>query len=93
MYRNYAILLFMHSDRHIWQAWASRLQQLGVASFVAAFLDAGGSLNILFAQLVYMSQPFLQWFIPRRQLDVLARLLEEPETVRLFAATLRESAS
>ncbi len=92
MYRNYAILFFMHSDRHIWQAWASRLQQWGVTSFVAAFLDVSGPLNIITAQMVYMSQPFLQWFFPRSQLEVLARLLEEPETARLFAAYLRETA-
>ena len=92
MYRNYAILLFMQSDRHIWQAWAAKLQQLGAASFVAAFLDAGGPLNVIFAQLVYMSQPFLQWFVPRNQLEAVARLLEEPEGVRAFAQFLREGA-
>jgi hypothetical protein len=83
----------MHSDRHIWQAWASRLQQLGVTSFVATFLDVGGPLNILTAQLIYVSQPVLQWFIPRSQIDGLARLLEEPESARSFAAYLRENAS
>ncbi len=92
MYRIYAILIFMHSDRHTWQAWAARLQQLGVTSFVAAFLDAGGPLNILSAQLIYLSQPFLQWFFPRSQLEGLARLLEEPESAHAFATYLRESA-
>lgn len=82
----------MHSDRYLWQAWASRLQRLGVTSFVAAFLDAGGALNIITAQLVYLSQPFLQWFIPRSQLEDLARLLEEPDSVHAFADYLRESA-
>jgi hypothetical protein len=83
----------MHSDRYIWQAWAAKLQQLGVTSFVAAFLDTGGPLNILTAQLVYLSQPLLQWFIARDQLEVLAHVLEEPETARSFAAYLRDDSS
>jgi hypothetical protein len=82
----------MQSDRQIWQAWAAKLQLLGAVSFVAAFLDAGGPLNVIFAQLVYMSQPFLQWFVPRSQLDAAARLLEEPEGVRAFVQFLRECA-
>ena len=68
-----------------WSQWAESLRRLKLDGFVAWFLEAGGPLTLLGAQVLYMSQPFLggiQW-------NALAHMLEEEEETRAFARYLR----
>ncbi len=74
------------------QAWANRLRQWGLHQLAAALLEAGGPLNLVGAQLVYLSQPVLNGFLANDKLNQLAEMLEQPAHTRLFIRYLREEA-
>ena len=80
-------------ERSCWLSWMSTLRRWGLDEIAAIFLEAAGPLNILLAQFVYVGQPFLQSAFPGRQVQVLARLLEDPEESRAFAAFLQTEES
>lgn len=74
----------MH-PRSEWSEWADSLRRLKLDGFAAWFLEAGGPLTILGAQLVYLSQPF----IGGKNLNTLAHMLERDEESQAFASYLR----
>jgi hypothetical protein len=76
-------------DDHIWQIWIKRLKQWGMQEFAASILEAAGPINLVGAQLVYVSQPLLDGIFPVDHLRALAGLLEEPEQTEAFVKTLR----
>lgn len=80
----------MYSDQQIWRTWAEKLHRWGLGEWVASFLEAAGSLTPIGAQLLYVSQPFLDFAWPESHIEALAEMLEEPEKVRVFAAYLRQ---
>ena len=80
----------MFSDHHIWDKWAKNLHRWGVGEFVASFIEAAGPLTLIGAQAIYITQPILDFAIPKDHLDALASMLHEPERARRFAAYLRE---
>jgi hypothetical protein len=80
----------MDQDRHIWRVWASILQQWGVEDWAAAVLEACGPWAVIGAQVVHMSQPWLQNALPGDHMNALARLLEEPLQAQQFVSYLRE---
>lgn len=53
-------------------------------------LEAGQPLAFLGGQLLFIGQPFLGLFMPRRKLSELATFLETPGTVPLLIARLEE---
>lgn len=75
------------TDRAQWENWARFLQRLGLRQPASIFLDAAGPLSILAAQVIYMSQPFTG---QSNAWHAFARLLENKEESRSFAAFLRE---
>ena len=77
-------------ERVYWSPWAHFLQQLGVHEPVAALLEAGGALNLLAAQLVYLGQPFMERGRSTGQWEALAHMLENQEESRTFASYLRQ---
>lgn len=83
----------MHSDRHIWQAWARKLHYWGVEGWVASFLEAVGPLTILGAQFIYIAEPLINHSNLRIYIQALGNMLEEPELTRLFITELREEGS
>ena len=60
----------------------------GLNNWAASFLEAAGPLTTIGAQLIYISQPVLGTFIPQRDLEALAEMLEEPEQRRGFTRFL-----
>ena len=74
----------MH-PRSEWSVWADSLRRLKLDGFAAWFLEAGGPLTLIGAQLVYLSQPF----IGGKHLDSLALMLEKNEESQAFASSLR----
>ena len=80
----------MHSDRHIWQAWARKLHYWGVESWVASFLEAAGPLTILGAQIIYIAEPLINHAKLKNDVHALVNMLEEPENTRIFISDLRE---
>ena len=78
----------MQTPREYWSNWASQLHRLKLDAFAAWLLDAGAPVALLGAQALFVARPLLG---PRS--DALARLLEEEDEVRAFAAYLREEAA
>jgi hypothetical protein len=83
----------MNSDQQIWQAWADKLHRWGLGYWVASLLEAAGPLTTIGAQVVYLSQPFLNLALQHHHINALASMLEEPERMKMFAAFLREENS
>jgi hypothetical protein len=84
----------LQPEQHkILRSWAGRLQQWRVHQLAAAILEAGGPLNVIGAQFVYLTQPVLGGFLAREQVDTLAGMLEAPEKTKTFIRYLREEAT
>jgi hypothetical protein len=73
-----------------WREWADALHRRGLGEAAAVLLEAGGPLNVIAAQLVYLSQPVFSRSISPDRLEALAHLLEEPEQTQSFVTYLRE---
>ncbi len=80
----------MQKDRSFWPAWSRFLYRSGLTDLVAALLDATGPLNILAAQAVYATRPFLRQIVSADGLQALINLFEDQEEGRSFAAFIRE---
>jgi len=82
----------MDSPRTYWPQWTESLRNMGLDGFAAWLLEAGGPVNILGAQLLYIGQPFAT----RQASDgirALANLLEQEDEARAFAALLKGQSS
>ncbi len=80
----------MEAEQQIWQAWVNTLRRHGLGSVVAFLLEAGGPLNMIVAQLVYLGQPLLGSSNHSGQFQALAHLLEDAEQTQFFVTYLRE---
>jgi hypothetical protein len=78
----------MDSPRAYWPKWTESLQRLGLEGFAALLLEAGGPVNIVAAQLLYITQPFAT---PQASagMGALANLLEQEDEAQAFAAILK----
>jgi len=80
----------MIANQHIWRVWADSLHRWGVDEHVATFLEAFGSITVLGAQVVYITQPALSGLFPASHLEALADMLEDSTQTQAFADYLRE---
>jgi hypothetical protein len=80
----------MRENQPIWMDWARMLEHWGINMGVASLLEATGSLCVLLAQLLYLSQPLLSDMIPSHSADAFVRILENPAERQEFVALLRE---
>jgi hypothetical protein len=76
-------------NQPIWEKWAARLYHWQLHEFTASFLEAAGPLTMLGAQLVYLGEPVLTIFTPRKNTRALAHLLENPSSRQNFIDLLR----
>ena len=76
----------MQTSRAFWPAWAERLQHWKLEAFAAWLLESGGPLTLLGSQALYFASPFFGG----KQIELLARMLEEDDEVRAFASYLRQ---
>jgi len=81
----------MSENQAIWINWARALQRRGMKEGFASALEATGSLSILFAQVLYLSQPLLSGTISSHSLHAFAQVLENPTDRREFISFLREA--
>jgi len=81
----------MNADQRLWQAWANFLQQWGLNGWVATILEDGSPFSLLGAQLIYLSQPLLESFVPKDHLNAIARMLEDTNSKRAFADYIRKA--
>ena len=77
----------MQTQRPHWSDWASQLHRLKLDAIAAWLLEAGAPVALPVAQALFVARPFLG-----AQSDALARLLEEEDETRAFAAYLRQEA-
>ncbi len=82
----------MSENQPIWIYWARTLEHWGINKGAASLLEAIGSFNVLFAQLVYIGQPLLTGVVSSSTLEAFAHVLENPMDRQAFAAALREGA-
>jgi len=80
----------MEVELQTWQNWAAALRSRGLGEFAAVLLEASGPLNVVAAQMIYVSQPLFSHTASRMHLEPLAHLLEEPEHTQSFVTYLRE---
>lgn len=80
----------MDSPRTYWPKWTETLRRLGLDGFAAWLLEAGGPINILGAQALYIGQPFAS---PQASdmIRALANMLEQETEAREFAALLHSA--
>ena len=83
----------MTGNEQIWQNWARKLHRWGLDDIVAVLLESAGPLNMIGAQMVYVSQPLLEPALGHDKLHALARLLEEPSDTRQFLVILKAGSS
>lgn len=81
----------MSENQRIWICWARVLQRWGMREGVASLLEASGSLSVLFAQVLYLSQPLLSSTVSPRSLHAFAQVLENPADRQEFVSFLREA--
>ena len=83
----------MSENQPIWINWARALQRWGMREGFASALEAAGPLSILFAQVLYLSQPLLSGTILSHSLHAFAHVLENPSDRREFISFLRETST
>lgn len=71
------------------EKWIKTLYNLRLQNLTATFLEALGPMNLLGAQLVYLSQPVLSPFISQDLSQDFAKILEDPSETALFIEALR----
>jgi hypothetical protein len=70
-----------------WPDWAAALRKKGLNLWLAWLLDAAGPFNVLGAQFVHLTAPFVG---NSAQSKALASLLEDDSETRAFIKLLRE---
>lgn len=58
--------------------WSQRLRVARLDGLAGALLDAAEPLGPLGAQVLWIAQPALGLFVPRSEIDALARVLDQP---------------
>ncbi len=81
----------MSENQQNWTDWARTLQRWGIKDGIASLLETTGSLGILLAQIVYLTQPILSGTLFSGSLLAFARVLEDPDDRREFITFLRET--
>jgi hypothetical protein len=77
-------------NQKIQEKWIKTLHKMRLDSLMVTILEALGPLNILGAQLVYLTQPVLSTFIDEDQSQYFAKILEDPSETTSFINALRK---
>lgn len=72
-----------------WETWAKSLYKWQLQQLAAAALEALGPVNLLIAQLIYISQPVLSFFLPPEDTRAFALTLENPADTALLINIIR----
>lgn len=80
----------MSEYQPIWIRWARTLQQWGINQGVASLLEGAGSLSVLLAQVLYLSQPLLVGAVAPGSMNAITQVLENPLDRQEFISILRE---
>ncbi len=83
--------LTVYGIQQIWQPWVRNLHRWGVKDIVVTFLEVGGPINFIGAQIIYLFQPFLKNSMSDQQIEAFAGILDDPAQTQLFISLLREA--
>ena len=83
----------MDENQPIWLSWSRALHRWGISEAAASILEGAGSIGMLVAQVLYLSQPVLSGVVSERSLHALAVVLEDPAEKLAFVACLKEASS
>jgi hypothetical protein len=72
--------------REKWHNWAETLRRFKLDGLVSWLLEAGAPLNVLGAQALYVSQPF----VGGKQIGSIAKMLENEDETQAFVYFLRD---
>lgn len=75
----------------MWANWARTLQRWGLKELVAFMLESTGALNVMLAQVVYISQPLFFGAVNPDLMAKFAQVLENPTTRTEFISFLKEA--
>jgi hypothetical protein len=81
----------MSENQQNWIEWSCILQKWGLKDTAVFLLEAAGSLNLLFAQMLYLSQPLLSGAVSPISLQAFAQTLENPADRQEFVSFLKET--
>ena len=73
-------------SRDKWHSWSETLRRFKLDGLVSWLLEAGSPLNLLGAQALYISQPF----VGGKQVASIAQMLEDEDETQAFLHFLRE---
>jgi hypothetical protein len=73
-------------SREKWHNWSETLRRYKLDGLALWLLEAGAPLNILGAQVLYASQPFLGG----KQVETIAQMLENQDETKAFTHFLRD---
>ena len=73
-------------SRDKWHNWSETLRRFKLDGLVSWLLEAGSPLNLLGAQALYISQPF----VGGKQVASIAQMLEDEDETQAFLHFLRE---
>ena len=68
-----------------WHNWAETLRRYKLDGLASWLLEAGSPLNVLGAQALYVTQPF----VGGKQFDAIAQMLEDEDETQAFTQFLR----
>lgn len=80
----------MENYHHIWLEWAKMLHRWGFSQLGTCLLSEFGGLTLLFAQGVYLLEPFLPAQGVREKLRALGALLEDERSHAYFLNLLAQ---
>ena len=73
-------------SRDKWHRWSETLRRFKLDGLVSWLLEAGSPINLLGAQALYISQPF----VGGKQITSIAQMLEDEDETQAFLHFLRE---
>jgi len=73
-------------SRDKWHSWSETLRRFKLDGLVSWLLEAGSPINLLGAQALYISQPF----VGGKQITSIAQMLEDEDETQAFLHFLRE---
>jgi hypothetical protein len=73
-------------SRDKWHNWSETLHRFKLDGLASWLLEAGSPLNLIGAQALYFSQPF----IGGKQIESIAQMLEDNDEIQAFVYFLRE---
>lgn len=77
-------------DTSGWEKTSRALKRLGIAGITAAVLEHGGPINLLLAQILYVSKPFANLAVSTNDINMFAGIMEDKQSSRDFARYLRQ---